>query len=369
MSAGLYLHVPFCRGKCPYCAFFSRPAATQQLLRAWLDGLRREREEWVGRGVGAGWSPDTLYMGGGTPSILPLDVWKELLGFLHDTFDLSRVREWTVEANPASLTPQLAALLRDAGVNRISLGAQSFSPDRLRFLGRPHDVPAIADAARCIRATGFAHFSVDVMFGVPGETVADALEDADAAIALGPDHLSFYALEIEPGTFAARRWPPVSEEAQADAYHALRAFLADRGFAQYEISNFARPGGESRHNLLYWTGGEYVGLGPAAHSHWCGTRRGNTATLPEWHVEFEETLPPERKARETLVFGLRRTAGWTAPEFRAATGFDWDDVAADAIRRQLDRGALLLDSAPGGPRLRLSPDWLFLSDDVFSDLV
>jgi len=289
-----------------------------------------------------------------------------LLAFLHRAFDLSAVREWTVEANPGLFPEDLARLLRAGGVTRISLGAQSFDDARLAALGRIHSAADVRRAAETVRRCGFPHFSLDLMYGLPGTGAPEALADAARAAELGPDHVSCYALEPEDGTPFRERGVEVDGAAQRDAYEALLPALAEAGFAQYELSNFARPGCESLHNGLYWSGGEYLALGPAAHSHWRGTRRGNRASLPEWNVEEAETLPPAAKARETLVFGLRRTAGWTRADFAAATGgFDWTALRGAEIARLAEEGALL--ETPD--RLRLAPGAYFVSDGVFSELI
>lgn len=364
--AGLYVHVPFCVRKCAYCAFFSRAGAGEELREAWLRGLEKDRRAWRERGVPEGWGPGTVYVGGGTPSALPLRDWERLLAFLHGTFDLSGVEEWTVEANPGAFSGELARLLRAGGVDRISLGAQSFDAGRLKALGRIHGPGDVRAAVETARAEGFGRVSLDLIYGLPGTGAAEALADARAAMKLGPEHVSCYALEVEPGTPLAARGTAVDGGAQREAYEALRETLGAGGYGQYELSNWARAGEESRHNGLYWCGGEYLGLGPAAHSHWRGTRRGNTAELPVWGEEFEETLDPEAKARETLVFGLRRTAGWTRREFAEATGgFDWTALRGAEIARCVAEGTLV-ESAE---RLRLAEGAYFVSDGVFSELV
>ena len=193
--------------------------------------------------------------------------------------------------------------------------------------------------------------------------------DVEAALELEPEHLSCYCLEIEGGTPFARAAAAgrleISEEEQRAQFEWARARLAGAGFGHYEISNFARPGRECLQNGLYWSGGEYIGAGPAAHSHWRGVRWGNTAELPEWKRAFEERLAPEAKACETLVMGLRRLAGWGREEFRAATGFDWDALRGAEIARLVAEGRLVAEEE----RIRLAEDALFVSDAVFAELV
>lgn len=363
MGPGLYIHVPFCVRKCPYCAFFSR-RPEPALVAAWRKGLERESAE-----LPAEFAPESIYLGGGTPTALePADLmW--LLERIRQRVDLSRLREWTCEANPGTLTPGKAVALRAGGVNRLSLGAQSFDAATLRQLGRIHAAEEIRAAVALARDTGFDNLSLDVIYGVPGVSFASFRADIEAVIALDPEHISCYCLEIEPGTpFAqeaeAGRLGMAPEEQRAQ-FDWARKRLAEAGWRHYEISNFAKPGYECRQNLLYWTGREYLGFGPAAHSHWRGVRRANTAELPEWKREFAEALSPEALARETLVMGLRRIAGWGRAEFRAATGFDYDDLRGPEIARLAAAGLLITEAG----RLRLAEEALFVSNSIFAELI
>lgn len=368
-GAGLYVHVPFCARKCPYCAFFSVGGADAETREAWFRGVEEEWRGWREREGMGRWRPGTVYVGGGTPTALGLRGMERLLEFLRREFDLGGVAEWTVEANPGLFGKGMARLLKEAGATRVSVGAQSFDDGRLRRLGRIHGAREAREAVAAALEEGL-EASVDVIYGLPGEGAEAAVADARAAMETGAGHVSCYALELEPGTAAAREWAPVDGGAQREAYEALRETLGAGGFGQYELSNWARPGKESRHNGLYWSGGEYVGLGPAAHSHWRGRRRGNTAGLPRWGVGFEEELAPEAKARETLVFGLRRTAGWGRAEFREASGGrDWDELRGKEIARCVREGMLAREGSGDGERLRLRPEWYFVSDGVFAELV
>lgn len=363
MGPGLYIHVPFCARKCAYCAFFSRRAAPEGVA-AWLAGIGREGEQ-----LPAGFAPASVFLGGGTPTALAETDLGRLLEFIHARVDLSRVAEWTCEANPGTLTKRKAAMLRGAGVNRLSLGAQSFDDETLRRLGRIHAAAETREAFAVARAAGFANIGLDVIYGVPGVSFESFRADVAAAMALEPEHISCYCLEIEDGTPFARAAAAGRLEISADDQRAqfdwARQRLAAGGWAHYEISNFAKAGRECRQNLLYWSGGEYVGIGPAAHSHWRGARWGNAAELPVWRREFEERLAPAAKARETLVMGLRRLAGWGREEFRAATGFDYDALRGTEIARLAAAGMLIAE----GDRVRLAEDALFVSDSVFAELV
>lgn len=372
MGPGLYIHVPFCVRKCAYCAFYSGPVAPHR-VRDWREGIAREWET-----LPTGFAPATVFIGGGTPTALPVQdlLWlleqvRQLGGSAPDGHNAppDALSEWTVEVNPGTLTTEKAAALRAAGVNRLSIGAQSFTNATLHRLGRIHTANDIRDSVELARAAGFDNISLDLIYGVPGVTRDSFCADIEAAPALGPDHLSCYCLEIEPGTpFASEVTAgqlTVDEAEQREQFDWARQRLTAAGFTHYEISNFARPGCECRHNGLYWAGGDYIGIGPGAHSHWQGRRWGNTLELPVWKRAFDEQLEPRTKACETLVMGLRRLAGWRREDFVAVTGFDYDDLRGPEIARLAADGLLVAEPN----RVRLAEDALFVSDTVFADLV
>lgn len=365
---GLYVHVPFCVRKCPYCAFWSEGGRGREARRAWMEGIRREWARRVRTEEGLqGWRPATVFFGGGTPTALEAGELEELLGWVRSAVDVSGVREWSVEANPGTLTEEKAWGLARGGVTRVSVGVQSLDAGTLRRLGRIHGPAEARAAVEMARGAGIRHVGADWMYGVPGTEEAVARRDIEAVAGLaGVDHVSCYALEVEPGTAFARRRLRPDEGEQARLYEVARQVLRERGFGQYELSNWARAGGECRHNLLYWSGGEYVGLGPGAHSHWRGERSGNSRGIGRWRRAFRERLEGERKACETLVFGLRRIAGWGREEFREASGgYEWGQLRGREIRRLAGEG-LLEESAD---RLRLTERALFVSDVVFRELV
>ena len=363
MDSGLYVHVPFCVRKCGYCAFFSRPAQPD-LVAAWFAGIERELAA-----LPAGFAPTSVFFGGGTPTALDERALARLLDLVRARVDLRNLAEWTCEANPGTLSSAKLACLRAGGVDRLSLGAQSFTAETLKRLGRIHAADETRAAVAQARAAGFANVGLDLIYGVPGVARETFQADVEAALALAPEHLSCYCLEIEAGTPFARAAAAgelaVSEDEQRAQFDWARRRLVAAGFEHYEISNFARPGRACRQNGLYWSGGDYIGVGPAAHSHWAGARWGNVPELPAWKRAFEERLEPAAKARETLVMGLRRLAGWGRAEFRAATGCDYDELRGPEIARLAAQG--LLAVAPD--RIRLAEDALFVSDAVFAELV
>ena len=355
---GLYIHVPFCVRKCAYCAFYSQQAEPS-VLHAWHTGIEREL-----KALPEGFAPQSIFFGGGTPTALEESDLSLLLERIHTHVNLDRVGEWTCEVNPGTLTFAKAALLREAGVNRLSIGAQSFNDLALQRLGRMHTA---AETRECV--TLARNLGLDLIYGVPGFPLELFQADVEMLITLNPEHISCYCLEIEEGTPFAQQAKvgalKVSEEDQRAQFDWVRQRLGDAGWTHYEISNFAKPGFECRQNLLYWTGQEYIGMGPAAHSHWEGVRWGNSPELPQWTRSFEECLAPEAKARETLVMGLRRLAGWGREEFRESTGFDYDDIRGAEIRDLAGEGLLVM----GPNRIQLAEDSLFVSDSVFAELV
>ena len=363
MAPGLYIHVPFCVRKCAYCAFFSQPVDSGR-VQAWLAGIECELEK-----LPEGFEPGSIFLGGGTPTVLEERELARLLNLVRAQVNLSKVVEWTCEANPGTLTFTKARLLHGAGVNRLSIGAQAFDDASLKRLGRIHTAAETRECFALAREAGFGNMGLDVIYGVPGVARESFCADVEAAVALDPEHISCYCLEIEANTpFACEAQAGrliISEDEQREQFDWARKRLGAGGWAHYEISNFAKPGRECRHNRLYWSGGEYIGLGPAAYSHWRGARWGNPAALPKWKREFEERLAPEAKARETLIMGLRRLSGWGRAEFLATTGFDYDVLRGKEIEQLAKDGLLIAEP----DRLRLAEDALFISDSVFSELV
>ena len=364
---GLYIHVPFCVRKCPYCAFYSKAAQAPDVRKQWFAALQRE---WASRSAEeqlAHWRPQTIFLGGGTPTALEPGELDALLSWIRSAVDVSAVQEWSVEANPGTLTPEKAEILKKNGVTRVSVGVQSLDAATLERLGRIHGPGQAREAVELVLSAGIPRVGADWMYGIPGIDEATARRDIEAIANLpGLGHVSCYALEIDEDTPFARSGLATDDRLQRRLYEAARRILRHHGFAQYELSNFAQPGAECRHNLLYWSGGAYIGLGPAAASHWHGVRSTNTNTLPRWRRAFSEHLARRRKACETLVFGLRRTVGWTRDEFFSASGgYTWEALRGPEIAA-LKRDGLLVETAH---RLRLSTRALFISDLVFRVLI
>lgn len=372
---GLYLHVPFCRAICSYCAFAKGEYAAG-LAERWLDATAaeidyRSRNTWNGRPV-----VDTVFLGGGTPSTLTPDQWRRLGEILAAGFVFAPGVEFTSEANPESFTPETAAAMRDAGINRLSMGVQSLDPGELRMLGRIHDADRVGLAVRTAREHGFGNLNLDLMYGLPGQTVAVFRRSLLGVLDLEPEHVSAYCLGLEPGTDLERRVregavPGPEDDAAADQYRVLEEELARRGYAGYEISNFAREGRECRHNLRYWTRTDAIGLGPSAHALLGNHRWVNPAPLESWIRAYapggEPPAPrevPQPLARFEWVFlNLRLTRGIDMAAFHARWGTSFEEAYGEVAGR-LVRGGML-EEASGF--LRLTPRARFVSDAVFAE--
>ncbi len=384
METGFYLHIPFCVRKCIYCDFYSLETGTgsigQRLRNAlpdhtdFLDALEIEI-----RALPSGFSPTTVFIGGGTPTELSDNDLHRLLEMIRKHVDLQSVHEWTCEVNPGTLTAHKSDILKTMGVNRISLGAQSFDVENLSFLGRIHSPDDVPRAYEILRQTGFNNINIDLIYGIPGSNEQKALKDIRTVIELQPEHASCYALTFEEGTplMDMKRKGHVKEAVDhtvISQYRLIKGALKKARYAQYEISNFAQQERACRHNLLYWTGGAYIGCGPSAHSHWEGRRYANVRDLykycnrmqAEGHAtDFEEVLPPSAKARETLIMWLRRTEGVPLNQFERLTSFKIEDLYGDTLDQLIGEGLLKRNSQ----YLRLTENGTLVSDRVFAELV
>jgi len=367
-----YVHVPFCAHRCGYCDF-TLVAGKDHLVGDYLRALEIEL-----RSLGRPRPVCTLFLGGGTPTHLAPDALDRLLALVCDWFELLPGFEFSVEANPAGLGREKVDILAAHGVNRVSLGVQSFDDEILKFLERDHDAAQIEAATHWI-AEKIPNFSFDLIFGVPGQTLGLWRETLARAVALGPRHVSTYGLTFEKGTaFWSRRakgtLSQIGDELERAMYAAAMDDLASAGFEQYELSNFARPQSRCRHNETYWAGKSYFGFGPGAARYLAGRRETNHRSVTTWiarvfsgksPVGDVDELSPADRARETLVVGLRRARGVSRHEFRAQTGFDLDEVAGAAIARHCASGLLELTS----DGVRLTREGRFLADTVIVDCV
>jgi oxygen-independent coproporphyrinogen-3 oxidase len=370
MTAGLYVHVPFCAAKCAYCHFYSE-ILTEEGLEIWRKGLEKEAAAAPLPGVPI----DTLYLGGGTPSLLGPDDVRRVRELAESRFP-AEIAEFTLEANPASDRACFLRGWRGAGVNRLSVGVQSFDDEVLRTLGRPYSAGQALRFCLDAREAGFEALAIDLMAGVPGETSGSAERTVRTLLELEPDHVSLYFLENVAGlpfeeVLAGR---PVDEDASVERFLRIRGSLEAAGLRQYEISNFARPGKECRHNLKYWRYEPFFGLGPSACSHVGGRRWCNRQSLADWARALERgeaprdevvELDPAQAAREALAFGLRLVEGVDTSALALRFGVD---VAA-LYRREIDEltaEGLLIRTAG---RLRIPAEKLLVSNAILSRLI
>lgn len=324
---GMYLHIPFCKRKCDYCDFYSL-ASNEDRMGAYLKALLLNLEEMAPRTEG--FTIDTVYMGGGTPSVLSEDALKRIFKAIHKQYRLAKDCEITVEVNPDSVTPSLLKTLRKAGVNRLSMGVQSCHDDELAEINRIHTFAQAKEAVQMIRAAGFDNLNLDLIFALPGQTMERWQQSVEAVLALEPEHMSLYALTLEEGTPLWQRRNTLSlanSDQQADMYLWAVERLAQMGYEQYEVSNFAQEGRRSRHNMKYWLSQEYVGLGPSAHSDFGGRRYSYVRSLEGYIdgmlsggviVDSSEMIPQEERGYEYLMLRLRTIEGIHGEEYNWA---------------------------------------------------
>jgi oxygen-independent coproporphyrinogen III oxidase len=382
----LYIHVPFCAHRCGYCDF-TLVAGKDHLADRYLDALTLEidrelRSPDKANSTAQTAQPkpelDTVFFGGGTPTQLSAEQLERLCSIVHDRFQLTPQTEFSVEANPARMTDDKIAVLADAGVNRISLGVQSFDDATLTMLERDH---RRADVFGCVDRVKdrIANISLDLIFAVPGQSLELWESTLQTAIDLSPTHLSTYGLTFEKGTaFWTRRekgdLPQVAENLERQMYEVAMEKLAAHDFHQYEISSFARPGFRCRHNQVYWTGKSYFGFGPGAAGLMNNERRQNHRSVTTWlkkvlaaesAIGDVEKLDPESRARELLVLGLRTNDGVDRAWFNETTDFNLDELAGASIKRLVTQGLIEeVDST-----IRLTHEGRFLADTVAGDLL
>ena len=316
MIEHLYIHIPFCPNICPYCAFYKESAGRER-VGAFLDALLRETEQWAHR-----LRPRTIFFGGGTPSSLSIPQFEKLLAGLHSSLDLGKLEEWTIEMNPATVSSEKAQLLRKAGINRVSMGVQSWDNKILKTLGRTHDAERAVESYGILREAGFENLSIDLIFGVPGQSLQSWRSSLEKSIRLAPEHLSAYGLTYEEDTDffqkLGRGEMKPDEGLEADQFELTRELLGHSGYRQYELSNYALEGRDSIHNSAYWAGNDYLGLGPSAFStvgskRWRNIRDTEIYSETTLHgktaVDFEEEATESLKSSERAAFGMRTLRG------------------------------------------------------------
>ena len=394
---GLYLHVPFCETKCPYCDFNTYSGIEEQ-IPGYVGAVENELRSW---GNLLSHPPvRTIFLGGGTPSYLPVDDIKSILDTIRQSYAVADLAEITMECNPGDVTAERATSWLGSGVNRISMGAQSFDDGLLKLLGRRHTATEARVAFKTLREAGFSNQSLDLMYGLPHQTLKQWADSLDTTLELKPEHISLYGLQIENGTplqvdVAKGRYPVPDDDLAADMYEEAQRRLNAYGFAQYEISNWSKAGMESQHNLIYWRNEPYLGVGPGAHSWLAGSRFANLKSprryasilsegakfggeggpgddnpvtamrLPLGPVEMVDTTTPGVDVAETMMMGMRLSEGVSMSRFTGRFGAQLGDVFTDEISRLLDIGLIEIT----GESIRLSKRGFLLGNEVFAEFI
>ena len=365
---GLYVHIPFCVRKCAYCDFPSF-AGREKDMEAYVDRLIGEMKEKADPGAAIA----TLYVGGGTPSLLPPYLMERVLAALRDTFDFLPDAECSCECNPGTVTEPFLRVLKKGGINRLSFGAQAFQARLLHLLGRIHTWEQVEESVSMARAQGFSNLNLDLMLGLPGQTLADMEETLESALALSPTHLSCYGLIVEEGTKMHDQvengaWTLPDEETERDMYELCRSTLSRRGFLQYEISNFAKEGYACRHNLDCWHREEYLGIGVGAASLIGHERFRNPGTIFAYmakQLPERITLSETDEQFESVMLGLRLIEGISDNDFYARHRVHLTDVYGSVISRLIGQGLLEWKDQS----LRCTPRGLDIQNDVLTSFL
>ena len=372
---GIYIHIPFCRSKCQYCDFYSVTNKDDKLMDGFLHAICAHIKE-SGQ-LAPAYKVDTIYFGGGTPSFFGADGMATILTAIRRNFDVDSNAEITFEANPDSVSDKLLNRLRAEGFNRVSLGVQCDDDEILKKIGRPHDYAQAVSAVQRIRKAGFKNLSVDLMYGLPNQTLNNWKDTLERVLALNPEHISCYGLKLEEGTpmYEYRDFLNLpNDDVQADMYLAATEILRARGFRQYEISNFARKGLYSRHNMKYWTGGEYLGFGPNASSDFAGRRFTIIRDLQGYIdgiknggevLQDVEDIPIRERAGEYLMMRLRTSAGIIKEEYERQYLLPFGPIE-EALEKYRTFGHAARNDEG---RWRLTPKGFLISNTIISDLL
>jgi putative oxygen-independent coproporphyrinogen III oxidase len=373
----VYVHIPFCTNKCYYCDFTAYVVGGQP-VDDYLDALKREMEM-----VTEAAKPqeiETIFIGGGTPTVLTPKQMEKLLRDLRLHFpDWSDQLEFTVEANPGTTSPELLSVMREGGVNRISFGAQTFRPDLLKRIGRIHSAGEIRESVDAARMAGFDNISLDLMFGLPTQTVDDLKHTLNEAMSLDPGHFSCYSLKIEEGTVfyhlhQRKELPLPTEDEEFEMYQCIRSFMREKGYIQYEVSNFAKPGRESRHNTTYWLNEEYYGLGTGAHGYVGSTRYANVTgvrayidQIRQGHLPVKESyqVSPEEDMENFMILGLRLLKGVKRSRFDRRYGCRPEEVFDTVLRNLQSQKFIKME----GDWISLTEKGLLFGNEVFASFL
>ena len=372
--AGIYIHIPFCKRRCIYCNFFS---TTQSEKKAeYVHALVRElemRKDYVGNE-----EIETIYLGGGTPSQLSQEELEEIFTYIYKVYKVTLDAEITLEANPDDLTPEYVSMLRKLPINRISMGIQTFQEETLKLLHRRHTAQQAIEAFKRCREAGFKNISIDLMYGLPGETLETWEQDLQQAIALHPEHISAYHLIYEEGTALwnlreQNKVEEAEEELSLTLFKTLIERLTKAGYQHYEISNFCLPGLHSRHNSSYWTGKKYLGCGPSAHSFDGISRQWNVSSLEKYlegirmgQLVFEiENLDLYTRYNDFVITSIRTCWGMCLSQLRATYGETLYNYCLQMAKPHIRQGVLEIKE----DTLKLTSEGIFISDGIMSDLL
>lgn len=378
-SLGFYLHIPFCAQKCLYCDFLSFDRISEETQETYCKSLQKEIEH-CGRVYGNKYTVNSIFVGGGTPSLLDPEHLYSLITEVRQQFALDKEPEITLEANPGTLSPEKLERYWQMGINRISMGAQSFDDEVLQHLGRMHRASDLVENFRSARACGFRNINLDLMFGIPGQTLESWQDTLEQAVSLGPEHISFYSLQLEEGTpffemFERGQLHELPEDIDREMYHIATEMLIRAGYDHYEISNAAKPGFACRHNLKYWSMKDYLGLGLGAHSFMGGERFSNRTDLEEYQMASAEDKVCWRHVNsrrdsmsEYLFTGLRKRKGIDLADFERRFGETIQSVYREVwpkIQGHIDNGNLALEEG----RLRLTVPGIDISNGILCEFV
>ncbi|MDX1585744.1 MAG: radical SAM family heme chaperone HemW [Balneolaceae bacterium] len=381
--SGIYLHIPFCKQACSYCDFYFVTRTGER--EAFIESLVNEIRSYADTSYAEN-KVETLYIGGGTPSLLSPAQLEQLVSAVHDTFE-TEIREFTLEMNPDDVTGEYLAGLRELGVNRASMGVQSFNPDLLSFMNRAHDRQEALKCLELLSKSGFRTFTVDLIYGNPGQSLQELEQDIRELLVFDPPHVSAYSLTIESGTRLGKqvelgRLKPPEDDKVSDHFMLLNERLANAGINRYEVSNYSKPGHEAIHNSNYWRHRNYLGMGPGAHSFWWGsessaTRWNNKADLRKYLefrqdngrnklVEEKDVLDKQQLAEERLMMGLRTRDGITTKEMKERYGYRFSERQMEYLRNRASENKVEIGE---DGRIGLTDKGIVIADAIILDLI
>jgi len=364
---GIYIHIPFCKRKCNYCDFCSFTPSETSKIHEYIEALTKEIKSFDGQGISA----DTVFFGGGTPTILTADELSFILNQVKESFEITPDAEITLEANPGTVTKDKLQKCKDSGFNRISFGLQSIHENELKILGRIHTFSDFKASFEAARSVGFSNINVDLMYGIPEQTLSSFLESIKVVSALSPEHISAYSLILEEGTPLYSRRNELclpSEDEECEMYFSLTKALSDAGYEHYEISNYAKSGYRCNHNLKYWNDEEYIGLGLNSHSYFSGIRFFNTSDFSDYllgkYKLGEEIISQSEHELEFIMLSLRLKDGVSERRFRELFGKSFIEPRIDKLKSFARLDLLNFDTEG----VYLTEKGLYLSNSIISEL-